>query len=50
MLKLGNHFAQIGDHATAEKLFMDGGMFREAIEMYNNAGESSPAAVSVGSL
>ncbi|XP_043216719.1 intraflagellar transport protein 172 homolog isoform X2 [Amphibalanus amphitrite] len=39
LLKLGNHFAQIGDHATAEKLFMDGGMFKEAIEMYNNAGK-----------
>ncbi|XP_037068847.1 intraflagellar transport protein 172 homolog [Pollicipes pollicipes] len=39
LLKLGGHFAQIGDHATAEKLFMDGGMFKEAIEMYNNAGK-----------
>ena len=39
LLKLGTHFSQIGDHATAERLFMDGGMFREAIEMYNNAGQ-----------
>ncbi|CAH1372030.1 unnamed protein product [Tenebrio molitor] len=35
---IGGHFASVGDHATAEKLYTSCGMFKEAVDMYNAAG------------
>ncbi|KAJ1528639.1 hypothetical protein ONE63_007034 [Megalurothrips usitatus] len=35
---LGQHFASVQDYSTAEKLYSQAGMFKEAVEMYNKAG------------
>ncbi|XP_063612068.1 intraflagellar transport protein 172 homolog [Penaeus indicus] len=39
LLKLGQHFASLNDLRSAEKFYVKGGMYKEAIEMYNQAGE-----------
>ncbi|XP_066969064.1 intraflagellar transport protein 172 homolog [Macrobrachium rosenbergii] len=39
LLKLGHHYAITNDLRSAEKFYVKGGMFKEAIEMYNQAGE-----------
>lgn len=38
LLKLGQHFASLNDFSKAEKLYLKGGMYNEAIQMYNLAG------------
>lgn len=38
LLKLGQHFAALNDLRSAEKFYVKGGMYKEAIEMYNQAG------------
>ncbi|CAL4073000.1 unnamed protein product, partial [Meganyctiphanes norvegica] len=39
LMKLGQHFATTQDLKNAEKYYVQGGMYKEAIEMYNQAGE-----------
>ncbi|KAK7085982.1 hypothetical protein SK128_023173 [Halocaridina rubra] len=39
LMKLGQHFASLNDFKSAERFFVKGGMYKEAIEMYNQAGE-----------
>ncbi|XP_071532014.1 intraflagellar transport protein 172 homolog [Panulirus ornatus] len=39
LMKLGNHFASLNDLKKAEKFYIKGGMYNEAITMYNQAGE-----------
>jgi hypothetical protein len=42
--KLAEHFASIGDLQSAEKFYLDAGLHKEAIEMYNNAGSAHQSA------
>jgi len=37
--EIGNHLANTKDYITAEIMYVKGGMQKEAIEMYNKAGE-----------
>ena len=37
--QLGKHFAEIKDYRTAEQLFLDVQMYKEAIVMYIDAGK-----------
>ncbi|MCL4124638.1 UNVERIFIED_CONTAM: hypothetical protein GTU68_062016, partial [Idotea baltica] len=39
LMKLGQHYASIHDLKTAEKFYIRGQMYKQAIEMYNQAGE-----------
>ncbi|KAG1667872.1 Intraflagellar transport protein 172 [Nymphon striatum] len=39
MRKLGQHFSSIQDYESAEHFFVNSGMTRDAVEMYNNAGQ-----------
>ncbi|XP_044261133.1 intraflagellar transport protein 172 homolog [Tribolium madens] len=36
---IGGYFAKIRDFATAEKLYISSGMYKEAVDMYNEAGQ-----------
>ncbi|XP_044747182.1 intraflagellar transport protein 172 homolog [Coccinella septempunctata] len=36
---IANHFASVKEYALAEKLYIMSGMYREAVNMYNNAGQ-----------
>ncbi len=38
LLKLAQHFAGMNDLPRAEKFYVKGGMYNEAITMYNQAG------------
>jgi hypothetical protein len=37
--QLGQHFASTQEYATAEHLYIQAGMYKEAINMYNQAGK-----------
>ncbi|XP_067120573.1 intraflagellar transport protein 172 homolog [Centruroides vittatus] len=37
--KLGQHYSSAGEYELAEHFFVEGGMTKEAVEMYNNAGK-----------
>ncbi|XP_022255684.1 intraflagellar transport protein 172 homolog [Limulus polyphemus] len=37
--KLAQHFASTGEYEVAEHFFVEAGMMKEAVEMYNNAGK-----------
>ncbi|BFY99323.1 hypothetical protein BsWGS_02362 [Bradybaena similaris] len=37
--KIGDHYASIGEYETAEKLYVEAGCNREAVDMYNKAGK-----------
>ena len=37
--QLGEHFASNQEYATAERLYVKAGMYKEAINMYNQAGK-----------
>ncbi|XP_063414390.1 intraflagellar transport protein 172 homolog isoform X2 [Mytilus trossulus] len=37
--KIADHYASIGDYEMAEKLYVEAGSTREAVDMYNNAGK-----------
>ena len=37
--QLGDYYAHTGDHKLAEKFYLQGRLFNEAIQMYNEAGE-----------
>jgi hypothetical protein len=39
--ELGQHFASNQEYATAERLYIQAGMYKEAIDMYNQAGKFS---------
>lgn len=38
--QLGQQFASTQEYATAERLYIQAGMYKEAIDMYNQAGKS----------
>jgi intraflagellar transport protein 172 len=38
--QLGQHFASNQEYSTAERLYIQAGMFKEAIDMYNQAGKT----------
>lgn len=37
--QLGQHFASNQEYSTAEHLYIQAGMYKEAIDMYNQAGK-----------
>lgn len=39
--QLGRHFASVKDYKLAEQLFSQAGLYRDAIEMYINAGNTN---------
>ena len=38
--KLAAHFQLVKDYSMAEKFYVDAGMYKEAIQMYNTAGQT----------
>jgi hypothetical protein len=38
--QLGQHFASNQEYSTAEQLYVKAGMYKEAIDMYNEAGKT----------
>lgn len=38
--ELGQHFASNKEYSTAERLYIQAGMYKEAIDMYNQAGKT----------
>lgn len=39
--QLGRHFASVKDYKLAEQLFSQAGLYRDAIDMYINAGNTN---------
>lgn len=40
---LAEHYAQVGEYTMAERFYVDGGMVRQAVQMYNRAGKYADA-------